>query len=214
MSEVVALAFGIAASPFPILPAVLLLFSARPRATAFAFLGTWFACIAMVTALFALLSGAIGPSAEPAPWLVWVRIVAGIGLVGLAIQQWVTRPQTPRTPNWMQALEDATPRSAAVLALLLSVANPKVLLLAAVGGVDIGGAEWVLRQQAIAIAAFALIASVSVAGPIVAFVLGGSRVLGPLARLKDWLLRYNTAVLVVVFTVLGMLLIINGVGDL
>jgi hypothetical protein len=39
-------------------------------------------------------------------------------------------------------------------------------------------------------------------------------VLGPLSRAKDWLLRNNTAVMVVVFLVLGALLIYNGAADL
>jgi threonine/homoserine/homoserine lactone efflux protein len=211
MDEIMALAIGIAASPFPIIPAVLLLFTERPRAAAFAFLGTWFLSIALIVAGFAVLSGVISTDEQASSWLDWVRILAGIGLIAFAIGKWVTRPPTVQTPSWMRTLQTATPRSASVLAIVLSVANPKVLLLAVAVGIDIGSAEWMLQQQIVVIVVFAFVASISVAAPIVAYTVAGPRVLGPLAVVKDWLLRNNVAVMSVVFIVLGALLIYNGV---
>jgi len=210
MDEVLALAIGIAASPFPIIPAVLLLFTERPRAAAFAFLSTWFISIALIVAVFAVLSGAISADEQSSSWLDWGRIVAGVGLIALAIGKWVMRPPTVQMPSWMRTLQTATPRSACVLAIVLSVANPKVLLLAAAGGIDIGGAEWMLQQQIAVIGVFAFVASISVAAPIVAYTVAGPRVLGPLTVVKDWLLRNNVAVMSVVFIALGALLIYNG----
>lgn len=214
MGEIVALALGIAASPFAILPAVLLLFSPQPRASALAYLLTWFLSIAVVTLIFASLSGVIGSSDAAADWLAWVRIAAGIGLIGLALQQWVTRPATPKTPRWMEKLQSATPRSASGLALLLSIANPKIVLLAAVAGADIGGADWQLPMQFLVVATFAGVTSITVALPVAAHVAAGARVLGPLTRIKDWLIRYNVAVLATVFLVLGIGLVSNGVAGL
>lgn len=214
MGEVVALAFGIAASPFAILPAVLLLFSPRPRASALAYLLSWFLSIAVVTMIFASLSGVVGSSDAPPDWLAWVRIVAGIGLIGLAVQQWWTRPATPKTPRWMEKLQSATPRSASGLAFLMSIANPKILLLAVVGGVDIGGAGWSLSTQLLVIGIFAAVASITVALPVAAHMVAGPRALEPLSRVKDWLIRNNVAVVAAVFLVLGVGLISNGVAGL
>jgi len=214
MEEIAALAIGIAASPFPIIPAVLLLFTERPRASALAFLGTWFVSIALVATIFALLSGAISTSDAPPTWLAWVRIVAGVALVALAVRKWLTRSATTDMPSWMRTLQDATPRSASVLAVVLSLANPKVLLLAAAAGIDIGSAEVIARQQALVIGGFAVIASITVAAPVVAYLIAGPRVLGPLTHVKDWLLRHNVAVLVIVFIALGALLISNGIAGL
>lgn len=78
MDEIAALAIGIAASPFPIIPGVLLLFTDRPRTTAFAFFVTWFLAIALTVVVFAALSGVIATNDQPASWLAWVRIVAGL----------------------------------------------------------------------------------------------------------------------------------------
>jgi hypothetical protein len=214
MEEIAALAIGIAASPFAMIPAVLLLFTDRPRVTALAFLGTWFVSIALVSTIFAMLSGAIAVSDAPPTWLSWVRIVAGLALVALAVHKWMTRSATKQMPGWMRTLQEATPRTACGLAIVLSTANPKVLLLAAAAGIDIGGTDVTLQQRAVAIGVFAAIASISVASPVLAYTLAGPRVLGPLTRVKDWLLRNNTGLLVVVFLLLGALLISNGIAGL
>jgi cytosine/uracil/thiamine/allantoin permease len=71
-----------------------------------------------------------------------------------------------------------------------------------------------LQQQILAVLVFALVASISVAAPVVAYTVAGPRVLGPLSIVKDWLLRNNVAVMSVVFLVLGALLIYNGVTGL
>lgn len=210
MDEIAALAVGIAASPFAIIPAVMLLFTERPRAVALTFLIGWFSSLAVLATVFALLSGAIATGNEAPSWISWVRIAAGIALVVIAVRMWVTRKSSAKTPVWMQTLQDATPRSALVLALTLSMANPKVLLLAAAAGVDIGGAEWIVQHQVLAIGGFAAIASVTVAAPVGAYLVAGQRILGPLARVKDWLLRHNAAVLATVFLLLGALLLWNG----
>jgi len=210
MDEIAALAVGIAASPFAIIPAVMLLFTERPRAVALTFLIGWFSSLAVIATVFALLSGAIARENDPPSWISWVRIAAGIALVVIAVRMWVTRKSSAKTPVWMQTLQDATPRSALVLALTLSIANPKVLLLAAAAGVDVGGAEWIVQQQVLAIVGFAAIASVTVAVPVVAYLVAGQRILGPLARVKDWLLRHNATVLALVFLLLGALLLWNG----
>lgn len=107
-----------------------------------------------------------------------------------------------------------TPRSACLLALLLSIANPKVLLLAAAGGIDIGSADWLIQQQIIAVVMFAGVASISVAAPLLSYTVAGPRVLGPLSHAQDCLLRNNVAVLVIVFLLLGALLTLNGVTGL
>lgn len=210
MDEIAALAVGIAASPFAIIPAVMLLFTERPRAVALTFLIGWFSSLAVLATVFALLSGAIATGNEAPSWISWVRIAAGIALVVIAVRMWVTRKSSAKTPVWMQTLQDATPRSALVLALTLSMANPKVLLLAAAAGVDVGGAEWIVQQQVLAIVGFAAIASVTVAAPVGAYLVAGQRILGPLARVKDWLLRHNATVLALVFLLLGTLLLWNG----
>jgi len=214
MGEVLGLAVGIAASPFPVIPAILLLFTARPRPTSLAFLGAWFGGIAVVTGLFTLLAGVLDTGGGSPTWLSWVRIVAGAALAGYGIRGWLTRHASAEPPAWMRSIEEAGPAAAVRLALLLSVANPKVLLLAAAAGLDIGAAELTPAGGVAVVLLFTAVASLSVAVPVTLYAVAGDRVLPPLARAKGWLLRNNAAVMAVVVTVIGLVLLKNGLSGL
>ena len=67
MGEVLPLAIGIAASPFPVIPAILLLFTGRPRAAAWAFLAGWLVGIGASTTVFVLLAEVVDRSAATPP---------------------------------------------------------------------------------------------------------------------------------------------------
>ena len=114
----------------------------------------------------------------------------------------------------MRSISTATPAAGFRLALLLSVANPKVLLLAAAGGLVIGSDDFTARGDVLAVLAFTLVASVSVAVPVLAYTLLGDRVLQPLGVARDWLVRNNAAVMAVVLVVIGLLLLQKGITDL
>lgn len=214
MTEPLALALGIALSPFPVVPAILLLFTARPRPTSLTFLAGWATGVASATVVFVLLSDLVGSTGASPRWLSWVRVVLGAVLVGYGIRQWLSRHRSDEPPAWMQSLEDATPSRALRLSLVLSAANPKILLLAAAGGLDIGSAGLTAVGQAAAVLAFAVVASLGVAVPVLGYAVVGDRLLPPLQRAKDWLLRNNSAVMAVVIAVIGLVLLKNGLTAL
>ena len=214
MREVGALALGIAASPFPVIPAILLLFTARPRPTSLAFLGGWFGGIGSVVGVFVVLAELLDPGGDPPTWLSWVRIAAGIALVGYGLRRWVTRRASAEMPGWVRSIQDATPRTAARLALLLSAANPKVMLLAAAAGLEIGDADLTTAGAIVAAGAFTIVASMSVAIPVIAYAVKGDSVLPPLERAKVWLLRHNAMIMAIVLTVIGLVVLSNGVTAL
>jgi hypothetical protein len=210
MGEIFLLAVGIAASPFPVVPAILLLFTVRPRATSLAFLGSWFGGIAAATGVFVLLADVVGSSTDSPTWLSWVRLVLGAGLVVYGVVQWIGRKASDELPGWMRSIQDATPAKAGRLALVLSVVNPKVVLLAAAGGLDIGGAGLTAAGAFGTTVAFTVVASVSVAVPVLMFALLGARVLPPLEKAKDWMTLNNAAVMAIVTTLIGTVLLKNG----
>jgi threonine/homoserine/homoserine lactone efflux protein len=213
IAEIATLALGIAASPFPVIPAILLLFTPRPRATGGAFLLGWVVGIAAACGVFIALASVIEMYEEAPTWASWVRIAVGALLVALAVWEWRSR-EAETEPAWMQALESATPASALRLGLLLSAANPKILALAAAGGLVIGSAELNRAQTAGAMIVFTAIASSTVALPWLLFFLLGDRILTPLGRTRDWLKANNAAIMAVVLTVLGVLLLSKGITDL
>lgn len=214
VAEVLPLALGIAASPFPVVPAILLLFTARPGATAGAFLGGWVTGVGGATGLFVVLASVVEAAEETPTWASWSRLVLGALLVVVGVRQWLRRDAAKETPGWMRSLESARPGSAYRLGLLLSAANPKILLLAAAGGLAIGSDDAGTSIRLTAVLAFTAIASTTVAAPPVLHTLLGDRVTAPLRRAKDWLAEHNAAVMAVVVVVLGVLLVVKGAGGL
>jgi threonine/homoserine/homoserine lactone efflux protein len=208
--EIAAIAFGIAASPFPIIPAILLLFTPRPRTTAGGFLLGWVLGIVVATTTFAALASLIEPRDETPAWISWTRISLGVLLILLGVWQWATRREKASAPAWMQAINDATPARALRLGLLLSGANPKVLLLTAAGGLEIDSTGLSRTGAVVTIALFAAVAASTVSIPLVLYAVMGERMLGPLSRAKDWLGLHNAAVMAVVITIIGVYLAVKG----
>ena len=212
LAEILPLAVAIAASPFPIIPAILLLFTARPRAASTAFLAGWSGGILAGTVVFSSLATVLEQGETPL-WATWLRIVAGLLLVGYGARKWSARGKEAEPPGWMRALETADPRKALSIGLLLSVANPKVLLLSAAAGLYVGGVDLAAAEFAGAVAVFTLVAALSVAIPVGLFLTFGERMLPPLARAKDWLVAHNAALMAVVVVVIGLLLVMKGLGE-
>lgn len=208
--EIAAIALGIAASPFPIIPAILLLFTPRPRTTTAGFLLGWVLGIVVATATFTAAASLIESRDGTPAWVSWMRITLGFLLILLGVWQWATRRDKASAPAWMQAISEATPPKAVRLGLLLSGANPKVLLLAAAGGLEIDSTGLSRTGAIVTIALFAAIAASTVSIPLVLYAVMGERMLGPLSRAKDWLGLHNSAIMAVVITVIGVYLTVKG----
>jgi hypothetical protein len=98
--------------------------------------------------------------------------------------------------------------------VILTVANPKELAFGAGAGLIIGGSTLPLGQEIIVTVVFALVASVSVIGPVIAVAVAGDRMAGSLESAREWLLRNNQVVLGTVLLIIGALLVGNGVSAL
>ena len=210
-ADIVPLAIAIAASPFTIIPAILLLFTPRPRATSATFLAAWLVALAMAASLFVVLASVIEGFEETPTWLSWTRVALGAVLVVLAIRQWRSRHSAKTTPEWMSRITSTTPRKAIGVAFLLAYANPKVLLLTAAAGLAIGAAELDGRDAAVAVVVFTCIASASVLVPVILYAVLGERMIGLLTRMRTWLERNNAVVMTVVLTAIGVMVLVEGI---
>lgn len=206
--EFLAPALGIAASPFGVVPAILLLFTPAPRANAGAFLAGWLGgvllCLLLAMAAAEWLSGR-----EPGPWIAPLRLLAGGGLLVAAARQWRGRGST-EMPGWMAGLEDSRPAGSARLGALLSLANPKIWLLTIAGGLFLAESPAPLKAALV----FAATASLTVALPLILHLLAGDRIMGVLAQARGWLVRNNGAIVAVVMAVIGAKLLTAGLEAL
>lgn len=203
-------AVAIALSPFALIPAIVLLLTPRPRAAAGAFLAGWALGVGLVTALAVAAADLVDAHGASPAWVDRVRMLLGAALVVLGIVRW--RRRGGPAPAWLQGVQAATPRRALVLGLALSVANPKVLLLAVAGGIVIGASATGLVQEALGVFAFTAVASLGVALPWLAFLAAPERAMPLLARLRAWLEANADAVMAGVLLVLGVLLLAKGLG--
>src|SRR5262249_59393987 len=167
-------AVGVAVSPLPIVAVVLMMVTARGRANGVAFLVGWVFGLVTVGAIFLTIASDVDPGArgEPATWVSAVGVLLGIVLLSIALRQWRRRPRggdEVKMPRWMAALDQISPRQAAGAGMALSALNPKNLLLGVVGAAAIARSGGSPDQQAVAYAAFVLIATIGVGAPVVIF---------------------------------------------
>ena len=203
-------AIGIALSPFPIVPVILLLLSPRARVVGPVFWLCFAAGVAVVTAVFLVLSELVDFPEHPPIWASWTRIAVGLLLVALAIKQWLGRNHDKETPGWLATLQQAGPATAARYGFLLSAANPKVLVLAAGGGLVLGAVPGGAATSLALILAFTVVAAVAVAVPVVLYLLLGDRMVPPLRAAEQWLSRHTSSITAIVIGLIGVIVALEG----
>ena len=214
IGEVLPLAVGVAVSPIPIITAILMLFSARAASTSTGFLIGWVLGIVVATAVFTALAGTLQTGGEPSAAASWIKIGLGVALVLVGIRQWRGRGGEHDTPKWMAAIDGFTFPKALGLGFLLSAVNPKNLIMAAGAGVTIGSGAVGIGGDVVAVAVFTVIASSTVAIPVIAYLVAAQRMRGPLESLRRWLQDNNATVMAVLILVIGVVLVGKGVSGL
>jgi Sap, sulfolipid-1-addressing protein len=214
IGDVLPLAIGIAVSPIPIIAAILMLFSARATSTSTGFLLGWILGIVVATAVFTALAGTLKTGGEPSAVASWIKIGLGVLLVLVGIRQWRGRGGQHDAPKWMAAIDDFTYPKALGLGFLLSGVNPKNLIIAAGAGLIIGSSAVGVGGDAAAIALFTVIASSTVAIPVLAHLVAAERMTRPLESLRKWLQDNNATVMATMILVIGVVLVGKGVSGL
>jgi threonine/homoserine/homoserine lactone efflux protein len=211
-------AVGVALSPVPIVAVILVLGTPRARSNGPAFALGWVAGLVVVGVVVLIVAGgADDPDGGTSDAVDVVKLLFGLLLLVVAGQQWRKRPgagQEPEMPRWMSALDQFTAGRSLGLGALLSGVNPKnlALTLAAVAGVAQAGLS--TGDEVTAVAVFVLLGSLTVAGPVVAYMVAGERVRRPLDRAKQFMADENAVIMAVVCLVLAAKLIGSGIAGL
>jgi hypothetical protein len=219
IGELLPMALGVAISPVPVIAVILMLLSPHAAASALAFVLGWVVGMALLVTVVGLVVDPVddGDAAQPSTLVSWLKIALGALAILLAVQQWRGRPregEEPAMPGWMKAIDHLGPARAAGIGALLSAVNPKNLTLGVTAGVAIGGGGLTGGQLAVAVAVFVAIGSVSVALPVVGYLVAGARAQRPLDELRGWLTANNAVVMSVVLLVIGVTILGKGIGGL
>ncbi len=220
ISAILTFAIGVAISPVPIIAVILMLFSARARVNGPAFLVGWVLSLAVVSTVIYVVShdGNVATSSTAADSVSWGKIVLGVALLALARRNWRKRPaagEEPEMPKWLSTVDSLSPVKAFGLAVVLAAVNPKNLILtagAAAGLAQVSGLS--TTDAVVSIAVFVVIASLSIAVPVLYALFGGEKARTTLDAAKAWLTTHNAAVMAVLFLVFGVDLIAKGLPPL
>jgi threonine/homoserine/homoserine lactone efflux protein len=219
IGEVLPLALGVAISPMPIIAVILMLLSPKARTNGPAFLLGWVVGLTIVSVVVISLSGSAGLGSGGGDSIAGslLHILLGLLLIGLALRDWRNRPrpgeQAP-LPAWMRAIDSVTAVKALGLAVLLSAINPKNLSITVAAAVTIAQEGLSAVATAIALVIFIVLASLSIALPVVLYLAGGSSGKAALDRLRGWLRANNATVTAVLLLVIGVVLFGKGLGGL
>lgn len=218
IGEVLASAFGVAISPVPIIATILMLMSARARAASTGFLVGWVAGVALAVTVFALVGQALPGGRDGGGDTVVgvIRITLGVLLLVLAVRRWVRRPrgdEEPQLPAWMAGVDRMGAGRALPLAAALAAVNPKNLALAASAGISVGQAPDA-ASAVVAGVVFVVIASSTIAVPVVAALVAGERLRPALDGMRAWLTANNATIMTVLLAVLGVSALGKGLAAL
>ena len=219
IGELLPLALGVAISPVPIMSVILMLFSANAVRNSALFLVGWVVGVTAVIGIAAVALGQADPTGDegPATWVSVLKLALGLGSIAIAVKQWRGRPEpgTPaQLPSWMEAIDTVTPGRALGIGLLVSSVNPKNLALGIAGGVTVAQADLGGGESAVCVAVFVVLASATIAGPVLANAVMAERVAPALQRMKRWLEENNATVMAVLMLVIGVVLLGKGLGGL
>jgi len=92
----------------------------------------------------------------------------------------------------------------------LAGVDPKNLMLAAGAGAGLAGLGLSSTDAIVSLIVFVIIASLTIAGPVVYYLLGGDKARAQLGEMRSWLALHNNAIMAVPFLILGANLIARG----
>lgn len=212
-ADLLPLAIGIAISPIPIIATILVLLSPKAKTLAPLFLIGWILGIVFAVTIFIFLRTLIPStsSADANSLISVIRIVVGISFGFLAFREWKSRPKTgevAKLPGWMAALDQLRPAAAVGLAFALAAINPKNMLLAANAGLVIAD----VATPITAMLGFTAVAIVSVAVPVIAFLLLGKRINRQLEMIRGWLVSNSSMIMMLILLILAIDVTVKGVS--
>lgn len=220
IGEILAPAVGVALSPMPIVAVILMLFTPRARQTGPAFAIGWVLGLVVVVGIVLLVADPANMADEennPSTTSAIIHLVLGLALVFLAFKQWQGRPkegEEPEMPKWMQSIDKITPVVALGFGALMSGLNPKNLIFDIAAGTSIAQAGLSTAEEIVAMLVFVVLASVTVAGVVIWYLIAGKSAEAKLDAMKTWLTHNNAVVMAVLLLVIGVSQVGKGIGGL
>jgi threonine/homoserine/homoserine lactone efflux protein len=217
IGDVLPSALGVAISPVPIIAVILLLLAPNARAASVAYLVGWVVGITVAVVVVSLVINPVDSSKpnNPSTFASVLKLVLGVLFLLMALRSWRSRPRAGHEvtmPSWMTTIADFDAPKALGLGLLLSAVNPKNLAMCIAAGASIGGEADDGSSAVVGVVVFVVLASLSIAVPVLGYLVAQERMRGPLDELRQWLTAHNSAVMSVLLLVLGVSSVGKGIA--
>ena len=209
LSELLAAAVGIALNPPAVIAVMLLLSSPRGLTKGAAFLAGWMAGVGAVAATVLVLGDVGSMFADPKLPALVLELLIGVGLVVGAVVKWRrgrAHEGDRDMPGWMRSLQEFSAGKAFTTAALFAALNPKTLAINVAGMLLIVEAELTASTQAALLVLFVVVASGTLAAPVVFYLVARDRSATVLSAAQRWLVNHSAEVTAAVLLVLGLLL--------
>jgi threonine/homoserine/homoserine lactone efflux protein len=144
-------------------------------------------------------------------------VLIGVLFLALGVKQWTSRPEpgeAAAVPAWMSKIDEFTAAKAFGVGVLLSGVNPKNLGLTIAAGATVGGSGLSTSDEYIVMALFVVVASATIAIPVILNLVLGAKAEPTLTEMKQWLTANNATVMSVLFVVLGAKVLGDGISIL
>ena len=207
-------AVAVAASPVPVIAVILILFTPQARSNSVAFLFGWVLGLTVVGSIVLIAGDFASDDSGESTTSGVVKLVLGLVFLLLAVRNWRSRPKAgedPELPGWMATIDDFGAAKSGGTAAFLSGVNPKNLALTVAATATIAAAGLTTGEQIAVFAVFVAIASITVAAPVLVYLIMGERVQDGLNSLKEWLVANNNTVMAGLFVVFGAKLLGDGI---
>lgn len=214
--EVMGLALAVAVVPIPMIAVILMLLSKSATRNSVSFLAGWvIGLTALGGVLLAIDAAAADAAGEDAGG--YLRLAIGAALLFLGVRKWLSRPEEgeeAQMPGWMSAIEDFSASKSFGTGIALAAANPKNIGLTFPATATIVTAGLTGPQEIVTLGVFVTVASLSVAIPVVAYLVAGPRATPTLGRMREWLVANAKTLMAILFVVLGLVLLADGISAL
>jgi heme/copper-type cytochrome/quinol oxidase subunit 3 len=218
IGDILPSAIGVALSPVPIIAVILILGTPRARSNGPGFAAGWVLGLIVVNVIaLAVTGGADEGDSSSANGVHIAKLVFGLLFIVMAARQWSKRPargEAATMPAWMSSLDGIAAGRSTVLGAALSGVNPKNLALTFAAAASMSQAGLTGGQSVAAVAVFVIIASLTVAGPVVYFMVASERATKTLGPVKEFMSDHNAVIMMVVLLVLGAKLVGAGLAGL
>lgn len=214
IGSILASAVGVAISPVPIIAVILMLFSGAAARNSVSFLAGWIVGL-LGAGLIVLAIGFAESDDGPTTVGGVIKILIGALFVALGVKQWGSRPgpgDEAQMPGWMSSIDEFTIAKSFGMGLLLAGVNPKNLGLTIAAASTISAAGLSGGDEIIVLVVFVVLASLTVAVPVVANLIAGKKAAPTLNTMKEWLIANNATVMAVLFVVLGAKVLGDGIA--